>query len=407
MVGGPYAIAQIMHAVGSANNIEAHSMIILQKFIQREVIRVAGEAIGAAYEDGTDCFDLVDDLSAAVEQITHIGETKQTKAMVDCAADFLQTLDKRRLNKESITGVPSGYRAIDVITWGWQAKDLIIIAARPSVGKTAFALNLAKRAAFHPGKPTAVGFFSLEMGFEQLTERLISEDSELAMADLRRGNVDDEQYSRLVNQTITKMEKAPIFIDDTAALNLFQFRSKARRLVNKHKVGLIIIDYLQLMSDVQDGKSNSRNREQEISNISRGLKKIAKELNVPIIALSQLSRSAENKTGASRPPMLSDLRESGAIEQDADAVLFIWVPDGEHKPGEIHFRLAKHRNGALEDFRLIRRLHIQKFYDYDDPAVQDQRGAVPGADSFHTPRGGGKKDGGGSFDEGFETKDKF
>src|SRR3954470_12231899 len=290
--------------------------------------------------------------------------------MSSALAQAIQRIEDLRHKNEDITGVPTGFPTLDRITYGWQSTDLIILAARPSVGKTAFALNLARNAALHPTKPTAVGFFSLEMSAAQLVQRILSAESEIMMEKIARGKLEEHEYQQLHKRGITRLERAPIFIDDTAALNIFEFRAKARRLVNKHHVGLIIIDYLQLMSGSGDRNGN---REQEISTISRNLKALAKELNIPIIALSQLNRAVETRK-ESKIPVLADLRESGAIEQDADMVLFIYRPEsyeiytneqGESTKGETHIRIAKHRNGSLETIKLSAKLDIQKFEEWD------------------------------------------
>ena len=351
-VGGPYYVTKLTNAVVSTANIDAHARIVLQKFIQRELIRISGEIIGDAYEDSTDVFDLLDDSETNV------------------LAKTINRIDELRTKTEDISGVPSGFATLDRVTFGWQPTDLIILAARPSVGKTAFALNLARNAALHPTKPIPVGFFSLEMSASQLVQRILSAESEIKMEKISRGKLENHEYAQLLSKGIKKLETAPIYIDDTAALNIFEFRAKARRLVNKHQVGIIIIDYLQLMSGTGDKGSN---REQEISNISRNLKALAKELNVPIIALSQLSRAVETRK-ESKMPQLSDLRESGAIEQDADMVMFIYRPEyyevmsnesGESTHGETHIRIAKHRNGSLETIKLRAMLEIQKFEEWD------------------------------------------
>jgi replicative DNA helicase len=244
------------------------------------------------------------------------------------------------------------------------------LAARPSVGKTAFALNLAKNAALHASKPTPVAFLSLEMSASQLVQRILSAESEIWLEKIARGKLEEHEMKQLYAKGIQKLAQAPIFIDDTAALNIFEFRAKCRRLKNKHNVGLIIIDYLQLMSGT--GENRNSNREQEISRISRDLKSLAKELSVPIIALSQLSREVEKRKEGNKMPQLSDLRESGAIEQDADMVMFLYRPEyyditsnemGESNKGETHVRIAKHRNGSLETVKLRALLHIQKFIE--------------------------------------------
>jgi replicative DNA helicase len=259
---------------------------------------------------------------------------------------------------------------MDRVTYGWQQTDLIILAARPAVGKTAFALNLARNAALNPTKPTGVAFFSLEMSAAQLVQRILSAESEIMLEKISRGRLEDHEVQQLYKKGIERLQKAPLFIDDSAALNIFELRAKARRLVSKHNVGLIIIDYLQLMSGSSENRNT--NREQEISTISRNLKGLAKELKVPIIALSQLSREVEKRKDGNKMPQLSDLRESGAIEQDADMVMFLYRPEyydittnemGESNKGETHVRIAKHRNGSLETIKLRAMLHIQKFVE--------------------------------------------
>jgi replicative DNA helicase len=261
---------------------------------------------------------------------------------------------------------------LDRITYGWQSSDLIILAARPSVGKTAFALNLARNAALHSTKPTAVGFFSLEMSASQLVQRILSAESEIWLEKISRGKLEEHEMKQLYKKGIERLASAPIHIDDTAALNIFELRAKCRRLRNKHNVGLIIIDYLQLMSGT--GENRNTNREQEISRISRDLKGLAKELQVPIIALIQLSREVEKRSHGNKMPQLSDLREIGAIEQDSDLVMFMYRPEyyditanelGESNKGETHIRIAKHRNGQLETIKLKALLHIQKFVEED------------------------------------------
>lgn len=425
MVGGPYYITKLTNTVVSTANIEAHARIILQKFIQRELIRISGEIISDSYEDSTDVFDLLDESETKMFNITNNYLKKNYDDIASVLAKTINRIDELRTKTEDISGVPSGFASLDRVTYGWQPTDLIILAARPSVGKTALALNLARNAALSPVKPTPVAFFSLEMSAAQLVQRILSAESEIALEKIARGKLEDYEYQQLHTKGIKKLEQAPIYIDDTAALNIFEFRAKARRLVNKHHVGLIIIDYLQLMSGIGERGSN---REQEISNISRNLKALAKELNIPIIALSQLSRAVETRK-ESKMPQLSDLRESGAIEQDADMVMFIYRPeyyetltneDGESTKGETHIKIAKHRNGSLENIKLRALLHIQKFEQWED----DQGG-------FKGPAGAGKwkpigpapvpgdSDGGklyiqkgskmntGDFDEGFDADPGF
>jgi replicative DNA helicase len=423
-IGGPYYITKLTNAVVSTANIEAHSRIILQKFIQRELIRISGEIIGDAYEDSTDVFDLLDDSETKMFNITNNYLKKNYEDIGNALAKTINRIDELRTKKEDISGVPSGFPSLDRVTYGWQPTDLIILAARPSVGKTALALNLARNAALHPIKPTGVGVFSLEMSASQLVQRILSAESEIALEKIARGKLEEYEYQQLHTKGIKKLELAPIFIDDTAALNIFEFRAKARRLVNKHKVGLIIIDYLQLMSGTSD---RGANREQEISNISRNLKALAKELNIPIIALSQLSRAVETRK-ESKMPQLSDLRESGAIEQDADMVMFIYRPEyyetyanenGESTRGETHIKIAKHRNGSLENIKLRALLHIQKFEEWDGdtgsslpPSGGNWKPLNPppsqsGDDNARLFIQKGSRMNNGEFDEGFGEEDPF
>jgi replicative DNA helicase len=368
MVGGPYYVTKLTNTVVSSANIDAHSRIILQKFIQRELIRISGEVIADAYEDSTDVFDLLDAAESKLFDITNNHLRKDYNSIDSVLVQAVARIEDLRNQTEDISGVPSGFPSIDKVTYGWQKTDLIILAARPAVGKTAFALNLARNAALSPTRPTAVALFSLEMSAGQLVQRILSAESEIWLEKISRGKLEEYEMKQLYAKGIQRLSEAKIFIDDTAALNIFELRAKCRRLKNKHDLGLIIIDYLQLMS----GAGGNTNREQEISQISRSLKQLAKELEVPIIALSQLSRAVETRKEGNKMPQLSDLRESGAIEQDADMVMFIYRPEyydlnanenGESVKGETHVRIAKHRNGSLETIKLRAMLHIQKFVD--------------------------------------------
>lgn len=372
MVGGAYTVTRLTNAVVSSANIEAHSKIILQKFIQRELIRISGEIISDSYEDSMDVFNLLDEAEGKLFEITSSHLRKNFDSIDTVLVKTIQRIEDLRNKNEDVSGVPSGFPTLDKVTYGWQPTDLIILAARPAVGKTAFALNLARSAALHPVKPTPIAFFSLEMSASQLVQRILSAESEILLEKISRGKMEDYEMKQLYAKGIQKLANAPIFIDDTAALNIFELKAKCRRLIKKHQVGLIIIDYLQLMSGT--GENKNGNREQEISRISRDLKGLAKELQVPIIALSQLSRAVESRKDGNKMPQLSDLRESGAIEQDADMVMFLYRPEyyditqnemGESNKGETHVRIAKHRNGSLETIKLKALLHIQKFIEAD------------------------------------------
>ncbi|HEX2607461.1 MAG TPA: replicative DNA helicase [Flavisolibacter sp.] len=372
VVGGPYYVTKLTNAVVSSAHIEAHARIILQKFIQRELIRISGEIISDAYEDSSDVFDLLDQAESKIYEVTSSHLRNNYESIDSVLVKTIQRIEDLRHKNEDISGVPSGFTSLDKVTYGWQPTDLIILAARPAVGKTAFALNLARSAALHPTKSTGVALFSLEMSASQLVQRILSAESEIWLEKISRGKMEEHEMKQLYAKGIQRLAQAPIYIDDTAALNIFELRAKCRRLKNTGNLGLIIIDYLQLMSGTGDRNSN---REQEISTISRGLKGLAKELQVPIIALSQLSREVEKRKDGNKMPQLSDLRESGAIEQDADMVMFLYRPEyyditqdemGDSNRGETHVRIAKHRNGSLETIKLKALLHIQKFIEWDE-----------------------------------------
>ncbi|TAE12562.1 MAG: replicative DNA helicase [Bacteroidetes bacterium] len=367
LVGGAYYVTKLTHSVVSVAHIVSHSKIILQKYVQRQLIRVSSDIIDRAFEDGTDVFDLMDYAEENIFQIANNFLKADFKDMPTALTEALNRLEEMRRKTDDINGVPTGFPHLDKITFGWQKTDLIILAARPSVGKTAFALNLARKAALSPTRPTAVAFFSLEMSASQLVTRIISAESEVPMEKINRGKLANHEYEQVKLKGIQRLEQAPIFIDDNASLNVFEFKAKARRLVTKHNVGLILIDYLQLMNGPSE---RGGNREQEISAISRTLKQVAKELEVPIVALSQLSRAVETRNASNKSPQLSDLRESGAIEQDADMVMFLYRPEYHSLPAEgnsdqpkgyTELKIAKHRNGNLGTIRFRAKLECQEF----------------------------------------------
>src|SRR5206468_1824956 len=276
IVGGPYYVSKLTNTVVSSANIETHSRIVLQKFIQRELIRISGEIIGDAYEDSTDVFELLDDAESKLSEITNNHLRKNFDTIDSVLVKTIQRIEDLRHKNEDVTGVPTGYSSLDRVTYGWQNTDLIILAARPSVGKTAFALNLARNAALHASKLTPVAVFSLEMSAGQLVQRILAAESEIWLEKIARGKLEEHEMKQLYARGIQRLAQAPIFIDDTPALNIFELRAKCRRLKNKHNIGMIILDYLQLMSGT--GENRNSNREQEISNISRKLKSLAKEL---------------------------------------------------------------------------------------------------------------------------------
>lgn len=367
-VGGPYFITKLTQDIVSAANIEIHSRIVLEKFIMREMIRLSGDTIAAAYEDATDFHDLMEQHEKTLSMIT-TGTIKNTFKKTDSiGSKEINRLYYLQENPTNLTGIDTGYSILNHITGGWQPTDLIIIAGRPSVGKTALALNFLRNAA----QSVPVGMFNLEMGDSQLMRRLLCAESKIYLDKFNNGKMTMEELEKVVMAN-DRINKHNIFIDDTGAIGIYELRSKARRMVNKHGVKLIIIDYLQLMS----GTGNkSQNREQEISQISRELKALAKEINIPIIALSQMNRESEK---VKREPILSDLRESGAIEQDADMVLFGWRDDYQViDEGEItnsaYLKIAKHRNGSLEKLAYKTDMRVQTWFDLNQWDVYQRSG---------------------------------
>ncbi len=386
MIGGAYYITELTNRVASAANIEFHARIISQKFIQRELIRISTDVINQSYEDTSDVFELLDYAEKNLFEIAQNNLRRDSRKMDDILKESLKVLESLRGKEDVLTGVPSGFTALDRMTNGWQKSDLVIIAARPAMGKTAFVLSCARNAAVQFNKP--VVFFSLEMSSVQLTNRLIAGEAEIEQEKIRKGNLLDWEWQQLTSK-IGKLSEAPLIIDDTPALNVFEFRAKCRRLKAQYDIQMIIIDYLQLMQGRSDGKGG--NREQEISSISRALKQVAKELNVPVIALSQLSRAVENRPGGSKRPMLSDLRESGAIEQDADMVLFLYRPeyygldqdeDGNSTAGIGEVIIAKHRNGEVGKVPLRFIGKYVKFTDLEDGYMGGNTGSNNAADPF-------------------------
>ena len=371
LAGGDFYLIQLTQKIASSAHIEFHSRIILQKFIQRSLIRISSEIIEASYDESADVFDLLDQAESKLYEVTqgNIKRSSETaQSLVLQAKKKIEEISK----KEGLSGVETGFHNLDKLTSGWQPSDLIIIAARPAMGKTAFVLSMARNIAIQYGH--GVALFSLEMASVQLITRLISSETGLSSEKLRTGKLEAHEWTMLSTK-VKDLEKAPLFIDDTPSLSIFDLRAKCRRLASQHGIKIIIIDYLQLMTAGGNAKGGG-NREQEISTISRNLKALAKELNVPVIALSQLSRAVETR-GSSKRPLLSDLRESGAIEQDADIVSFLYRPeyykieewdDEEASPtaGQAEIMIAKHRNGGIENIRLKFLGHLGKFDNLDE-----------------------------------------
>ena len=366
LVGGAYYIAMLTNRVASSANIEFHSRILLQKHIQRELIRISSAIIKDAFEDTTDVFDLLDRAENNLFNVSETSLRRNIREMPGLVKEAVEEIAAGRKHEGHLRGVGSGFTEIDRMTGGWQKSDLIILASRPGMGKTAFALTMARNIAVEFKKPVAV--FSLEMSAVQLVTRLIASETEISAEKLKRGNLEDYEWEQL-NAKVTALIDAPLFIDDTPALTVFELRAKARRLKAQHHISLLILDYLQLMQGPSEHKGN---REQEISTISRSLKALAKELDIPIIALSQLSREVEKRLV--KKPILSDLRESGSIEQDADMVMFIYRPEyykveedslGRSLEGLAEISIAKNRHGPTKDISLKFIARFAKFADLD------------------------------------------
>ncbi len=374
-VGGPLYITQLTSQVASAAHIEFHARIIAQKFIQRELIRVSSEIQTRAYDDTMDVDDLIDFSETSLFQVAEGNIKKETVPIKPLLLEASKLIEEASKRDDGLSGVPSGFTALDRITSGWQKTDLVIVAARPSMGKTAFVLSMARNMAVEHRRP--VGVFSLEMSSLQLVNRLLSSETELGSDKIKNGRLQPWEWEHF-NRKLNVLEEAPIFIDDTPALSVFEFRAKCRRLKMQHDIAVVIVDYLQLMTA---GSDNRGSREQEVSMISRSLKAIAKELDIPILALSQLNRSVESREG--KRPQLSDLRESGAIEQDADIVCFIHRPEyygiteddsGNSLIGVAEIIIAKHRNGAVGDVQLSFKKQLAKFSDMDS-IISDEIGS--------------------------------
>ena len=373
-VGGTVALANLSEKVGSAAHIEYYIKILKQKTIQRDLITASYDILRDAYNDAIKVDDMIDSAQSRIYDAIQSNVRKEVQdigSLINSAMDSIQ----EKQSSNGLSGVPSGFPSLDAITMGWQPSDLIILAARPSVGKTAFSLNIARNAAVDHHMPVA--FFSLEMAAIQLANRLITSESGLHPDKIKGGvKLEDYEWQQL-EYKLRSLSKAPLYIDDTPSLPLMEFRTKAKSLVKNKGVRLIIIDYLQLMQGPSELKGL---REQEVAAISRTLKATAKELNVPIIALSQLSRNAVQRQGSGGKPQLSDLRESGSIEQDADMVIFIHRPDyiglseNEGDKEKTQIIIAKHRNGETRDIDMRYKGEQLKFVEEDD--TLDMRAAT-------------------------------
>lgn len=386
-IGGAYYVSAITQRIASSANIEFHMRIILQEWIKREIILNSTVTIRDAYEPSVDSIDLLDSWEKSLmemQQKLFIAKTNDSTSLYDQVLADNEILTS---HEGAIMGITTGFTDLDILTGGWQKTDMIVLAARPGMGKTGLVLCFAAAAA-KSGKPVAI--FSMEMSASQLYKRLASQETEIPLDMILRQGMDTDTVATFKRDT-EALRKAPLFIDDTAALTMPELRRKARKLKREENIEMIAIDYLQLMGDVEDGG----NREQEVSKISRGIKALAKELEIPIIALAQLSRQTENRPGGSKRPQLSDLRDSGAIEQDADMVMFIYRAEyygmtqdeaGNSTRGLADILISKNRHGPLDTVTLRWLGQYTKFVDLREtrqsPGTQFPAKSLPPNNSF-------------------------
>ena len=374
--GGPVLISELTSRVLSGANVEFHARIVAQKYLARELISFATSIEEKAFDSSNDVDDLMQEAEGKLFEISQRNVKKDVTQIDPVIGQAIAQIQAAANRTSGLSGLETGYKKLDALTSGWQNSDLRIIAARPAMGKTAFVLSMAKNMAVNFNTPVAI--FSLEMSNLQLVNRMISNVCELEGQKIKSGQLSPLEWDQLMSR-VKHLYSAPLFIDDTPSLSIFELRTKARRLVREHQVKIIIIDYLQLMN-ASGMKFGSR--EQEVSMISRSLKQLAKELNIPIIALSQLNRSVESREGRDgKRPQLSDLRESGAIEQDADIVCFIHRPEYYTKSGEdaqgndirglAEFIVAKHRSGSVDDVKMRFRARFARFENWEDGAADD------------------------------------
>ena len=392
-VGGAIYIADLSNKVASSANIEYHARIIAQKFLARQLISFASEIETKAFDGSMDIDDLMQEAEGSLFELSRRNMKKDYTQIDPVISNAVEVIQKAAANKDGLTGVPTGYHKLDNITSGWQASDLVIIAGRPAMGKTSFALSMAKNIAADYKVPMA--FFSLEMSNVQLVNRLISNCCEIQGSKILNGQLKPDEWERL-DKRLNNLIGSPLYVDDTPGLSVFELRTKARRLVRDHGVKIIMIDYLQLMN--ANGMRFS-SRQEEVSTISRSLKQIAKELDIPILALSQLNRGVESREGLEgKRPQLSDLRESGAIEQDADMVLFVHRPEyyhiyqdenGRDLHGMAQIIIAKHRKGATGDVLLNFRGEVTRFENPEDTSSNLNNAPIGGGEIVGSKMNGG------------------
>lgn len=367
-IGGIAYITSLANVVLTAANVKYHAEIVAEKSVLRQLVRVSTEIAAMGYEANDDVGTLLDTAESRILEISNRKKKADFTPINDILMDSVQSIESLLQNKGGLTGIPAGFADLDKLTSGLHPSDFIILAARPSMGKTALALNIVQNVALRAhkaigGEPRSVAFFSLEMSKEQLVNRMLCAEAGIDSQRLRVGEMHDEDWTHLWDACDT-MSRAKIYIDDTAGITAMEMRSRARRLKAEHGLDLIVVDYLQLMQG-SGKRNNSGDRQQEVSEISRSLKALARELDVPVLALSQLSRSVESRQV--KRPMLSDLRESGSLEQDADIVAFLYRedyynPDTENKHTELI--IAKHRNGPVDTVNLFFQKQFTKFVGF-------------------------------------------
>ena len=387
--GGKEYVGYLLDAVPTAANVEFHAQIVREKALLRRLIEAATSIVGEAFSGRKAAAEQLDEAEQKIFVLSQQRDKRGFARIKELLWPTMERIEALQQGGKSITGVPSGFSDLDGLTSGFQPADLIVIAARPSMGKTAFTLNIAQHVALEPENPVAVAYFSLEMSKEALVQRILTAEARVDAQRLRTGKLDNQEVARLA-RAAGLLSQAPIWIDDSAALTVLEMRSKARRLMVDNGIGLIIVDYLQLMQ----GPADSENRQQEVSQISRGLKALAKELNVPVVALSQLSRAPEQRGGEHRRPQLSDLRESGAIEQDADVIMFLYRQemydgpvdkDGNSLEGKAEVILGKQRNGptGIVNLSFLKKYTLFENYTSRPPSFSpnepDAVGAAGGA----------------------------
>ncbi|MFC1568599.1 replicative DNA helicase [bacterium] len=376
-IGGPFYLTELAGIVPSAANVEHHARIVLEKYLLRKLIEESASIAHDCYESGDNVYDILDHAEQRIFSLSDKQLRSSFEHIDPIMHETMETIAKYHERQGMVTGVATGFNKLDELTSGFQPGELIIVAGRPSMGKTAFCLNITRNASVEAEEPTPIGFFSLEMSKRQLALRLLCAEARVDAHAVRTGTLAEDQWPKL-STCVGVLAEAPIYIDDTPGISVLELRAKARRLKKEKQIGMIVVDYLQLMQ----GPRGVESRQQEISVISRSLKALAKELDVPVVALSQLSRAVEMR-GGDRRPMLSDLRESGAIEQDADMVMFIYRPefygksetdDGKSLEGIAEIIIGKQRNGPIGTVHLS---FIKRWAKFENPAFEEDMQGVP------------------------------